>query len=83
MHLRPVALGGEEVAPAVQPPLQEVDVGLISSLEDASLDLMDGIVGDHPFGRRLRTVLGTEVGALADVGIGLVPIRDEWGERGR
>jgi len=81
VHLGPVALGGKEVTPIVQPPLQEVDVGLLAGLQDASLDLMGGVLGDHPVGRRLRPVLGTEVGALPDVRVGLVPVRDEWGER--
>jgi len=61
VHLGPVALGGKEVTPIVQPPLQEVNVGLLAGLQDASLDLMGGVLGDHPVGRRLRPVLGTEV----------------------
>jgi hypothetical protein len=65
-----MALGGKEVAPVVQPLRQEVDVDLLPGLEDPSFELMGGgILGDHPVGRRLQTVPGTEVRALADVGI--------------
>ena len=82
MHVRPVALGGEKIAPVSEPALNQLDVGLLAGLEDASLDLMGSVLGDHPVGR-LWAVLGTEVGALADVRTDSSQFRDERGKCGR
>lgn len=77
---RPVPLGGQQVPPVAETTFEEVDVGLLARLEHASLDLVGGVLGDHPPGWRLRTVFGVEVGALTDIGIGLVQVGDEGGK---